>query len=112
MDVVPYKITSNWKEISHWSNVGMWNEKIIRWLIRRHCRDCSFVTKIVHAEKSGVRGVIVMDNNPAADDYLVEMLDDMTGRTVTIPAMFLQYRDGYDWSRENKNDENFSSIDI
>jgi len=37
-----------------------------------------------------------MDNDPTADDYFLEMMDDMTKRNVNIPAMFLQYRDGYE----------------
>jgi hypothetical protein len=36
-----------------------------------------------------------MDNDHTADDHFIEMIDDMTQRNVEIPAMFLQYRDGY-----------------
>lgn len=56
--------------------------------------QCSFVTKVLNAEESGALGVIIMDNDPKADDYFLEMIDDMTERDVHIPAMFLQYRDG------------------
>lgn len=101
MDVVAYKTVSNWKEISPWSNVGMSKEKFRQEFIDQHCRECSFVTKSLNAEKSGARGVLIMDNDPTADDYLVQMLDDTTGRIVNIPAMFLQYRDGYEIDREN-----------
>ncbi len=58
--------------------------------------DCSFVTKVINAQETGALGVIVIDNDRTADDYFVEMLDDLTKRNVQIPAMFLQYRDGYD----------------
>ncbi len=58
--------------------------------------ECSFVTKIINAQESGAIGVIVIDNDRTADDYFVNMLDDLTQRKVHIPAMFLQYRDGYD----------------
>ncbi len=62
------------------------------WLL---LRECSFVTKIINAQKSGALGVMVVDNDRTADDYFVDMIDDTTERTVQIPAMFLQYRDGY-----------------
>jgi hypothetical protein len=58
--------------------------------------DCSFVTKVSNAEDSGALGVLVMDNDRTADDYFIDMIDDMTKRNIQIPAMFLQYRDGYD----------------
>jgi hypothetical protein len=54
------------------------------------------VTKIINAQQTGALGVIVMDNDRTADDYFVDMIDDTTQRIVQIPAMFLQYRDGYD----------------
>ncbi|CAF0811763.1 unnamed protein product [Rotaria sp. Silwood1] len=57
--------------------------------------ECSFVTKVIIAQESGALGVIVMDNNPTADDYFVDMIDDMTQRNILIPAMFLQYKDGH-----------------
>lgn len=50
----------------------------------------------------GARAVIVMDNDPTADDAFVEMIDDSTDRTIHIPALFLQYRDGYDRFRRTK----------
>ncbi|UJR25283.1 hypothetical protein I4U23_006635 [Adineta vaga] len=57
--------------------------------------ECSFVTKIFNAQEIGALGVIVMDNDRTADDRFVDMIDDSTKRTVQIPAMFLQYRDGH-----------------
>jgi hypothetical protein len=53
----------------------------------------------MNAQQSGVLGVIVMDNDRTADDYFVDMMDDLTERNVQIPAMFLQYRDGYDYNK-------------
>lgn len=58
--------------------------------------DCSFVTKIVNAQKTGALAVIVMDNEYTRDDHFIDMIDDLTKRRVQIPAMFLQYRDGSD----------------
>lgn len=58
--------------------------------------DCSFVTKIVNAQKTGALAVIVMDNEYTRDDHFIDMIDDLTERRVQIPAMFLQYRDGSD----------------
>ncbi len=58
--------------------------------------ECSFVTKIINAQECGALGVIVMDNDRTADDSFVDMIDDKTKRNVLIPAMFLQYKDGYD----------------
>jgi hypothetical protein len=57
--------------------------------------ECSFVTKVINAQESGALGVIVLDDNLATDGF-VDMIDDLTKRTVEIPAMFLQYKDGYD----------------
>jgi hypothetical protein len=80
----------------------MFNSNIlISFLFASDCffSECSFVTKILNAQKSGVLGAIVMDNDRSADDYFVDMMDDLTERNVQIPAMFLQYRDGYDYNK-------------
>lgn len=37
-----------------------------------------------------------MNNDPTSDDFFIEMIDDLTQRNIQIPAMSLQYRDGYD----------------
>jgi hypothetical protein len=58
--------------------------------------SCSFVSKIINAQESGALGAIIMDNDHTGDDHFIDMIDDLTERTVKIPAMFLQYRDGYD----------------
>lgn len=54
------------------------------------------MTKLLFAEEAGAVGVIVMDNDRTADDRFVDMIDDYSKRTVRIPGVFLQYRDGYD----------------
>jgi len=71
------------------------------------------VTKIINAQQTGALGVIVMDNDRTADDYFVDMIDDTTQRIVQIPAMFLQYRDGYDCrTKDLKKYDDFYFLDI
>ncbi len=84
----------------HSLNVGMFNDSIYIkmflsyfWLISS---ECSFISKALHAQESGALGVIIMNHELTEDDNHFVMRVDLTERDVKIPAMFLQYRDGYD----------------
>ena len=57
-------------------------------------RECSFISKALFGEQAGALGVVIIDNNRVAIDQYVDMIDDLTQRTVQIPALFLKYRDG------------------
>jgi len=57
--------------------------------------SCSFLSKAIYAEEAGAKAVIIMDNNAANDDTLIEMVDDDTHRTTGIPAYFLLGKDGF-----------------
>lgn len=55
---------------------------------------CSFLTKSKFAETAGALAVVIADNDAENDDHMVDMVDDETGRTISIPAMFLMGKDG------------------
>ncbi|XP_076462600.1 protease-associated domain-containing protein 1-like [Babylonia areolata] len=55
---------------------------------------CSFITKSKHAESAGALAVIIADNDHDNDDHMIDMIDDETGRSIDIPAMFLMGKDG------------------
>lgn len=52
------------------------------------------MSKAINAEKSGAKAVVVMDNNVANDDTLIDMVDDGSHRTTQISAFFLLGKDG------------------
>ena len=56
-------------------------------------RTCSFLSKIITVESAGAIAAIVYDNEPNSD-YLIDMIDDGTGRMAQIPSVFLSYKDG------------------
>jgi hypothetical protein len=56
---------------------------------------CSFLSKCIEAEQSGMNGIIVFDNNDSNDDQYIDMVDDTTSRNCSIPAAFLLGRDGF-----------------
>ncbi len=58
--------------------------------------DCSFISKTLQAQEIGALGVIVMNHEQTEDDDHFVMGVDLTERDTTIPAAFLQYKDGYD----------------
>ncbi|RWS29905.1 protease-associated domain-containing protein 1-like protein, partial [Leptotrombidium deliense] len=55
---------------------------------------CSFLSKCIQAQNSGLVAVIVYDNKESSDEY-VDMIDDNTKRNCTIPAVYILGRDGY-----------------
>ncbi|XP_073998130.1 PRADC1-like protein [Rhodnius prolixus] len=55
--------------------------------------ECSFLSKTLRAEKAGAKAVIISDNIPS-DEFYTEMIDDLTGREVNIPATFLLGKNG------------------
>ena len=101
-DVVNLQIIGRWKEILSSSNAGEfahavrmyghWTDDLVR-------RECSFISKVLLGEQVGALGVIIIDNDHVAIDQYVDMIDDLTQRTVQLPALFVKYRDGYDRSR-------------
>lgn len=54
---------------------------------------CSFLSKTILAEGVGARAVIIADNKDS-DEYFTEMIDDLSGRHVNIPATFLLGKNG------------------
>ncbi|XP_075704762.1 protease-associated domain-containing protein 1 isoform X1 [Rhinoderma darwinii] len=56
---------------------------------------CSFLSKTRVIQEHGGRAVIIADNASDNDNVYVEMIQDNTGRTAEIPALFLLGRDGY-----------------
>lgn len=55
---------------------------------------CSFLTKTINAEKAGALAVVICDNEQE-NDKMIDMIQDETGRTAGIPALFLLGKDGY-----------------
>ncbi|XP_053314055.1 protease-associated domain-containing protein 1 [Spea bombifrons] len=56
---------------------------------------CSFLSKTKVIQEHGGRAVIITDNAADNDSFYVEMIQDSSGRTADIPALFLLGRDGY-----------------
>ncbi|XP_075040579.1 protease-associated domain-containing protein 1 isoform X5 [Mixophyes fleayi] len=56
---------------------------------------CSFLSKTRVIQEHGGRAVIIADSASDNDSMYVEMIQDNTGRTAEIPALFLLGRDGY-----------------
>ncbi|XP_054709473.1 PRADC1-like protein [Uloborus diversus] len=56
---------------------------------------CSFLSKCVQAEHSGVLAVVICDSDTSNDDQFIDMIDDNTKRNCSIPAVFLLGKDGY-----------------
>ncbi|XP_048366034.1 protease-associated domain-containing protein 1 isoform X2 [Sphaerodactylus townsendi] len=56
---------------------------------------CSFLSKTRVIQEHGGRAVIIADNAYDNDSSYVEMIQDSTGQTADIPALFLLGRDGY-----------------
>lgn len=54
---------------------------------------CTFLTKVIMAEKAGAIGAIITDTR-VNDDYFIEMVHDNTSRDVDIPAGYLLGRNG------------------
>ncbi|KAG8453240.1 hypothetical protein GDO86_000028 [Hymenochirus boettgeri] len=56
---------------------------------------CSFLSKTRVIQEHGGLAVIIADNASDNDSMYVEMIQDNSGRTADIPALFLLGRDGY-----------------
>ncbi|XP_038070617.1 protease-associated domain-containing protein 1-like [Patiria miniata] len=56
---------------------------------------CSFMSKAITAERAGAAAVIIYDNNDRNFDSIIDMIDDNTDRSTSIPVAFLLGRDGY-----------------
>ncbi|CAH2299262.1 protease-associated domain-containing 1 [Pelobates cultripes] len=56
---------------------------------------CSFLSKARIIQEHGGRAIIITDNASENDSFYVEMIQDNSGRTTDIPALFLLGRDGY-----------------
>ncbi|PVD23661.1 hypothetical protein C0Q70_16934 [Pomacea canaliculata] len=66
-------------------------ERAVAFILRG---GCSFLTKSRQVEKAGAVAVIVADNDEENDEYMIDMVDDSTGRSVEIPSLFLMGKDG------------------
>uniref|UniRef100_A0A8C5PY63 Protease-associated domain-containing protein 1 n=1 Tax=Leptobrachium leishanense TaxID=445787 RepID=A0A8C5PY63_9ANUR len=56
---------------------------------------CSFLSKTRIIQEHGGHAVIITDNASENDSFYVEMIQDNSGRTADIPALFLLGRDGF-----------------
>ncbi|KAM9331221.1 protease-associated domain-containing protein 1 [Gastrophryne carolinensis] len=56
---------------------------------------CSFLSKARVVQEHGGTAVIIADNASDNDSVYVEMIQDNSGRSADIPALFLLGRDGY-----------------
>jgi hypothetical protein len=54
--------------------------------------ECTFVTKVKHAQDAGARAVIVVDNQDAND--VPFMADDGKGKNIQVPSMIIRKADG------------------
>ena len=61
-------------------------------------RGCSFLSKCINAEKAGALAAIIYDNQPDNDQNMIDMIQDETQRSTSIPAFFLLGKDGYDFA--------------
>jgi hypothetical protein len=55
--------------------------------------QCTFVTKVQHAQDAGANACIIVDNKEEA--RLPYMADDGKGSTISIPSMLIHKSDGY-----------------
>lgn len=58
------------------------------------CRECSFLSKAVQAERAGAVAIIISDYDVSSDGLFIEMIDDKTVRQSHIPAAFLVGKNG------------------
>ncbi len=56
-------------------------------------RSCSFLEKVILAEKAGAVAALVFDND-SQNEFLIDMIHDGTGKITSIPCGFLSYIDG------------------
>ncbi|XP_005090428.1 protease-associated domain-containing protein 1 [Aplysia californica] len=56
--------------------------------------ECSFLTKTKVAERAGAIAVIIADNDETNDGNMIDMIDDSTERSTSIPSSFLMGKDG------------------
>lgn len=56
--------------------------------------DCSFLTKSLTVSKAGALAVVVRDNDIENAQFMIDMIDDGTGRSVDIAAFFMLGKDG------------------
>ncbi|KAF8790427.1 Protease-associated domain-containing protein like [Argiope bruennichi] len=66
---------------------------------------CSFLSKCIQAERAGVVGAIICDNDVSNDEQYIDMIDDTTKRNCSIPAIFILGRDGF-MIKKNLNTHN------
>lgn len=57
--------------------------------------DCSFLSKCIEAEHTGLAGILIYDNVISDGDYYINMIVDETNRNCSLPAAFIQGKDGY-----------------
>jgi hypothetical protein len=72
-----------------------WSRELSTLLCFFVARTCSFLSKAINAEESGAKAVVVMDNNAANDETLIDMVDDGSNRVTHISAFFLLGKDGF-----------------
>ena len=57
--------------------------------------ECSFLSKCIEAENTGLSGILIYDNIITDNDFYINMIMDETNRNCSLPAAFIQGKDGY-----------------
>ena len=57
-------------------------------------RECSFLSKSIVADRAGALMLIIFDSDEKNDYRFIDMIDDDTKRSTSIPVAFMQGRDG------------------
>lgn len=57
--------------------------------------ECSFLTKVIHAENAGAIAIIIFDYDRENDSKMVDMVVDGTDRESFLPSFYLMGKDGY-----------------
>lgn len=57
--------------------------------------ECSFVSKAIRAQEAGAVAAIITDEDAENDELYISMVDDQTGRKVSIPTGFLLGKNGH-----------------
>lgn len=56
--------------------------------------ECSFLSKSIVADRAGALMLIIFDSDEKNDYRFIDMIDDDTKRSTSIPVAFMQGRDG------------------
>ena len=66
-----------------------------QWYLLPACSGCSFLSKTIRVEGVGAIAAIITDHDHENNQVMVDMINDGTDRTTTLPAFFMLGKDGY-----------------